>query len=97
MMFKCLFHCAPSASTPGSQFARVVDGFPPPVLVQLRELPNCCDFDILIDATEETSLFDVGAIRSELSELLGVEVDVLTPEALPDRWKGRVLDEAQAV
>ena len=55
------------------------------------------DLDILIDTTEETSLFDVGAIRSELSELLGVEVDVLTPGALPDRWKARVLDEAQAV
>lgn len=38
------------------------------------------DLDILIDTTEETSLFDVGAIRTELTELLGVEVDVLTPD-----------------
>ena len=49
------------------------------------------DLDILI------SLFDVGAIRTELTELLGVEVDVLTPGALPDRWKLEVLNEAQAV
>ncbi len=55
------------------------------------------DLDILIDTTEETSLFDVGAIRFELMELLGVEVDVLTPGALPDRWKMEVLNEAQAV
>jgi predicted nucleotidyltransferase len=55
------------------------------------------DLDILIDTTEETTLFDVGAIRTELTELLRVEVDVLTPAALPDRWRARVLDEAQAV
>ncbi len=55
------------------------------------------DLDILIDTTEETSLFDVGAIRTELTELLGVEVDVLTPGALPDRWKVKVLNEAMPV
>jgi predicted nucleotidyltransferase len=55
------------------------------------------DLDILVDTTEETSLFDIGAIRVELTELLGVEVDVLTPGALPDRWKADVLDEARAV
>lgn len=55
------------------------------------------DLDLLIDTTPETSLFDVGAIRSELTELLGVEVDVLTPGALPDRWKMNVLNEAQAL
>ena len=55
------------------------------------------DLDILIDITEETSLFDIGAIRVELMELLGVEVDVLTPGALPDRWKMEVLAEARAV
>lgn len=55
------------------------------------------DLDIIIDTTEETSLFDVGAIRTELTRLLGVEVDVLTPGALPDRWKMQVLSEARAV
>lgn len=55
------------------------------------------DLDILIDTTEETSLFDVGAICTELTELLGVEVNVLTPSALPDRWKQKVLNEARAV
>ncbi len=55
------------------------------------------DLDILVDTTDETSLFDVGAIRTELTELLGVEVDVLTPGALPDRWKMEVLSEARVV
>jgi predicted nucleotidyltransferase len=55
------------------------------------------DLDILIDTTEETTLFDVGAIQVEICELLGVDVDVLTPGALPDRWKKKVLDEAKAV
>jgi predicted nucleotidyltransferase len=55
------------------------------------------DLDILIDTTDETSLFDLGAIRTELTELLGVEVDVLTPGSLPDRWKMAVLNEARAV
>ena len=55
------------------------------------------DLDLLVDTTEETSLFDIGAIQAELSELLGVEVDVLTPGALPDRWKTEVLNQARAV
>jgi predicted nucleotidyltransferase len=55
------------------------------------------DLDILIDPTEETTLFDVGAIQVEISELLGVKVEVLTPGALPDRWKMDVLREAQAI
>lgn len=41
------------------------------------------DLDILIDPTPETTMFDVGAIRHELGQLLGVPVDVLTPNALP--------------
>lgn len=39
---------------------------------------------ILIDPTPETTLFDIGAIRLELRELLGVSVEVLTPNALPE-------------
>ncbi len=52
------------------------------------------DLDILIDPTHETSLFDVGAIRHELLQLLGVPVDVLTPNALPDTFRAVVLAEA---
>jgi predicted nucleotidyltransferase len=52
------------------------------------------DLDILVDPTPETTLFDIGAIRSELAELLGVPVDVLTPNALPHRIRDTVLAEA---
>ena len=52
------------------------------------------DLDILVDPTAETTLFDIGAIRHELKELLGVRVDVLTPKALPDHFRAVVLAEA---
>ena len=52
------------------------------------------DLDILIDPTPETTLFDIGAIRHELLQLLGVSVDVLTPDALPARFRDAVLAEA---
>jgi predicted nucleotidyltransferase len=55
------------------------------------------DLDILIDPTSETTLFDIGAIRHELGKLLGVPVDVLTPDALPDSIRAQVIAEAQAV
>lgn len=55
------------------------------------------DLDLLIDPTDETTLFDIGAIRHELLQLLGVPVDVLTPMALPDRFRGHVLAEAKPV
>ncbi|MDN5872362.1 MAG: nucleotidyltransferase family protein [Nitrococcus sp.] len=55
------------------------------------------DLDILIDPTPETTLFDIGAIRHELLQLLGVPVDVLTPKALPDKLRSSVLAEAVPV
>jgi hypothetical protein len=55
------------------------------------------DLDILVDPTSETTLFDIGAIRHELLQLLGVQVDVVTPNALPDSWRTEVLAEAMPV
>jgi len=55
------------------------------------------DLDILIDPTPETTLMDVAAIQVELERLLGVSVDVLTPKALPDTFRSRVLAEAVPV
>jgi predicted nucleotidyltransferase len=53
------------------------------------------DLDILVDPTPETTLFDLGAIRHELQSLLGVPVDVLTPNALPDRFRSEVIARAK--
>jgi uncharacterized protein len=55
------------------------------------------DLDLLVDATADTTLFDLGAIRAELEELLGVPVDVLTPAALPAPLRRAVLAQAVPV
>lgn len=55
------------------------------------------DLDILIDPTPETTLMDVAAIQVELLQLLGVPVDVLTPQALPEKFRATVLAEAVPV
>jgi len=55
------------------------------------------DLDILIDPTPDTTLFDIGAIRHDLLQLLGMPVDVLTPKALPEKFRATVLAEARPV
>lgn len=55
------------------------------------------DLDILVDPTPETTLMDVAAIQVELERLLGVSVDVLTPRALPEKFRSTVLAEAMPV
>lgn len=52
------------------------------------------DLDLLVDPTEETTLFDLGAIRHELREVLGLSVDVLTPNALPEKFRQKVIEES---
>lgn len=55
------------------------------------------DLDLIVDPTKATSLFDIGAIQHEPGKLLRVRVDVLTPHALPGKFRQRVLDEAMPV
>lgn len=55
------------------------------------------DLDILIEPTPSTTLMDVAAIQVELEKLLGVSVDVLTPNALPDTFRTAVLAEAAPI
>lgn len=55
------------------------------------------DLDLLVEPTPETTLFDIGAIRFELKQLLGLDIDVLTPDALPDKFRAQVLKEAQPI
>jgi len=62
-----------------------------------REDDEGSDLDLLVLPTDETTLLDIGAIRHELKQLLGIEVDVLTPGALPDRHRDRILEEAQPI
>jgi len=55
------------------------------------------DLDLLVDPTGEATLFDIAAIIDETERLLGIPVDVLTPKALPDKFRQYVLDEAVPV
>ena len=55
------------------------------------------DLDLLVDPTGETTLFDIAAIIDETERLLGIPVDVLTPRALPDKFRQYVLDKAVPV
>lgn len=55
------------------------------------------DLDLLVDPTDKTTMMDIGAIRYELRQLIGIEVDVLTPRALPDSFRDKVLAEAKPV
>jgi predicted nucleotidyltransferase len=52
------------------------------------------DLDLLVDPTPETTLMDIARIQVELSGLLDVGVDVLTPNALPIKFRQQVLQEA---
>lgn len=52
------------------------------------------DLDLLVEPTPLTTLLDIGAIRFELKNLLGLDVDVLTPNSLPAKFRAQVLRDA---
>lgn len=55
------------------------------------------DLDLLVDPTSETTLMDIARIQLEVARLLNVSVDVLTPNALPVKFRAQVMTEAIAV
>ena len=55
------------------------------------------DLDLLVEPTAQTTLLDIGAIRFELKQLLGMNVDVLTPNSLPASFREQVLRESMTV
>lgn len=55
------------------------------------------DLDFLVDALPGTTLFDLGGLQVELQDLLGVSVDLLTPDDLPAKFREQVLAEAVPV
>jgi uncharacterized protein len=52
------------------------------------------DLDILVDALPGATLFDLGGLYEELVELLGVPVDLRTPQDLSPKFRERVVLEA---
>lgn len=55
------------------------------------------DLDLLVDPIHGTTLFDLARLSIELENLLGVRVDLLTPKALPARFRNEVIAEAAPV
>jgi predicted nucleotidyltransferase len=55
------------------------------------------DLDLLVDPAESTSLLTLAAFQIEAEKLLGVPVSVLTPNALPTKFRASVLQQAQAL
>ncbi len=55
------------------------------------------DLDLLVDPTSDTTLMDIARIQNRLQKLLGVPIDVLTPKALPEKFRDRVLSEAAPI
>ena len=55
------------------------------------------DLDLVVDALPGTTLFDLGGLQDELETLLGVHVDLLTPDDLPAKFRTTVLAEALPV
>jgi uncharacterized protein len=53
------------------------------------------DIDLLVDVPRGTTLLDMVRMQSAIEQELGVSVDVLTAEDLPQKFRQRVLDEAQ--
>jgi predicted nucleotidyltransferase len=53
------------------------------------------DLDLLVDRLPGTSLFDLGGLRDELEEILGLTVDIRTPGDLPASFRALVVSEAQ--
>ncbi|MGF6128041.1 putative nucleotidyltransferase [Pseudomonas frederiksbergensis] len=55
------------------------------------------DLDLLVDALPGATLFDLGGLQVELEGLLGVTVDLLTPEDLPAKYRQQVLEQARPI
>ena len=55
------------------------------------------DLDLLVEPTLETTLMDIAKIQFEVAQLLNITVDVLTPRALPDKFRDQVMKEAEMV
>ncbi len=55
------------------------------------------DLDLLVDALPGATLLDLGGLQDALEMLLGVHVDLLTPGDLPQKFRAKVLAQAQPV
>jgi predicted nucleotidyltransferase len=57
------------------------------------DVDESSDIDILVDMEPGRSLLDLGGLWSDLKDLLGLKVDVVTENGLKKRIRDRVLNE----
>jgi hypothetical protein len=55
------------------------------------------DLDLLVEPSDSTTLLTIAGLRIDAETLLGVTVDVLTPNSLPPKFRDRVLRQAEAL
>ena len=55
------------------------------------------DVDILVDAFPGTTMLDMCGLQDELEDILGVPVDLRTPQEISLRFRDKVLAEARAI
>jgi len=61
------------------------------------EEDHASDIDLLVDLDGDRDLLDLAALREDLRDLLGIPVDVATPQLLRDTVRSVVLNEARAL
>ena len=62
--------------------------------VSRNEASETSDIDVLVEFDKPVGLFAFAHIRRYLSELLGCDVDLVTPMALRPEMRERILSEA---
>jgi len=55
------------------------------------------DLDLLVDPDRFTSLLTIAGLQIDAEKLLGVPVSILTPNALPPKFRNEVLQQAQSL
>lgn len=55
------------------------------------------DVDLLVELEQGRGLFDLGAFLTEVQDLVGESVDVVTPNGLRSRIRDRVVRESVAL
>ena len=53
------------------------------------------DLDLLVEPSDSTTLLTVAGLQIDAEALLGVAVDVLTPNSLPPKFRDKVLCQAE--
>lgn len=55
------------------------------------------DLDLLVDTTSETTLFDIARLKIQLKQLMGCDVDVLTPMAIAPAMRENIYAQCVAL